>query len=97
MTVPEVDKKLLEELEAMGFPLAHATRSLYYSGNSSLEDAVNWIIDHENDPDIDQMPLVPVDIDLDAPKPFDIPEQVKLKAEELRSFFYVPMLTFNGQ
>ena len=32
MAVREVDKKLLEELEAMGFPLARATRSLYYSG-----------------------------------------------------------------
>jgi hypothetical protein len=32
MVVPEVDKKLLEELEAMGFPVARATRALHYSG-----------------------------------------------------------------
>lgn len=34
MIVPEVDKKLLEELEAMGFPTARATRALHYSGES---------------------------------------------------------------
>jgi hypothetical protein len=32
MVVPEVDKKLLEELEAMGFPTARATRALHYAG-----------------------------------------------------------------
>lgn len=32
MAVPEVDKKLLGDLESMGFPRARATRALYYSG-----------------------------------------------------------------
>ena len=32
MVVPEVDKNILEELEAMGFPKARATRALHYSG-----------------------------------------------------------------
>lgn len=32
MVVPEVDKNLLEELEAMGFSTARATRALHYSG-----------------------------------------------------------------
>lgn len=32
MVVPEVDRKLLEELEEMGFPKARATRALHYSG-----------------------------------------------------------------
>ncbi|MFS7975132.1 putative UBA-like superfamily protein [Helianthus anomalus] len=31
---------------------------LFVQGNSSLEDAINWIADHEDDPDIDQMPSV---------------------------------------
>ncbi|GAB4830236.1 hypothetical protein Ancab_040677 [Ancistrocladus abbreviatus] len=85
MAIPEVNRKLLQELEGMGFPLARATRALHYSGNSSLEDAINWIFDHENDPDIDQMPLVPVEINLEDPKPFDITEEVRIKAEELRN------------
>lgn len=28
------------------------------SGNASLEATINWIVEHENDCDIDQMPLV---------------------------------------
>lgn len=34
MAVPEVDKKLLAELESMGFPTARATRALHYSGEA---------------------------------------------------------------
>ncbi|XP_030933627.1 UBX domain-containing protein 1-like isoform X3 [Quercus lobata] len=85
MAVPQVNKKLLDELEAMGFPRPRATRALHFSGNSSLEAAIEWVIDHENDSDIDQMPLVAVDIDLDSPQPFDITEQMKIKAQELRN------------
>ncbi|KAL9239129.1 hypothetical protein vseg_013478 [Gypsophila vaccaria] len=85
MAVPEVNQRLLEQLEEMGFPYARATRALYYSGNSDLENAITWIVEHENDPDIDQLPLVPVDIDLDAPNPFHITEEVKVKAAELRN------------
>ncbi|KAM7521825.1 hypothetical protein LguiA_011727 [Lonicera macranthoides] len=83
MAVPEVNKKLLTELVEMGFPLARATRALHYSGNIDLEAAINWVVDHENDPDIDEMPLVLVNIDIDTSQP-SITEQVKLKAQELR-------------
>lgn len=34
MVAPEVDQKLLEELEGMGFPKARATWALRYSGKS---------------------------------------------------------------
>ncbi|KDO44900.1 hypothetical protein CISIN_1g0151222mg, partial [Citrus sinensis] len=57
MVEPEVDKELLKELEAMGFPVARATRALHYSGNANVEAAVNWVVEHENDPDIDEMPM----------------------------------------
>jgi uncharacterized UBP type Zn finger protein len=33
MVVPEVNKDMLSELEAMGFSTARATRALHYSGN----------------------------------------------------------------
>ncbi|XP_057472415.1 uncharacterized protein LOC130760993 isoform X1 [Actinidia eriantha] len=87
MAVPEVNKKLLDELEEMGFPLAQATRALHYSGNCSVDAAVNWVFNHQNDPDIDQMPLcsqVPVNIDIDTSDPSNITEEVRLKAQELR-------------
>ncbi|KAG6741533.1 hypothetical protein POTOM_054795 [Populus tomentosa] len=84
MVAPEVDKKILEELEAMGFPTARATRALHYSGNASLEAAVNWVVEHENDPDIDEMPMVPVNSKAEASKPSLTPEEVKQKAQELR-------------
>ncbi|XP_062109190.1 vicilin-like seed storage protein At2g18540 [Humulus lupulus] len=84
MIVPEVDKKLLEELEAMGFPTARATRALHFSGNGSLEAAINWVVEHENDSDIDQMPMVPANTKVEAPKPSLTPEQLKAKQQELR-------------
>ncbi|KAK1351815.1 UBA domain-containing protein [Heracleum sosnowskyi] len=84
MAVPEVNMKLLQELQAMGFPVNRATRALHYSGNSSLEDAINWVIDHETDPDIDEMPLIPVNIEVQASEPPSMTEQLKLKAQELR-------------
>lgn len=84
MVAPEVDQKLLEELEGMGFPKAQATRALHYSGNASLEAAVNWVVEHENDPDIDEMPLVPANTKVEAPKPSLTPEEMKLKAQELK-------------
>ncbi|KAH9649666.1 UBA domain-containing protein [Citrus sinensis] len=87
MVEPEVDKELLKELEAMGFPVARATRALYYSGNASVEAAVNWVVEHENDPDIDEMPMVPVSGGGgggEASKSSLTPEEIKLKAQELR-------------
>ncbi|XP_043719946.1 vicilin-like seed storage protein At2g18540 [Telopea speciosissima] len=86
MVVPEVDMNLLGELEAMGFPKARATRALHYSGNASIEAAVNWVIEHENDPDIDQMPMVPANSKVEAAKskPSLTPEEIKIKQQELR-------------
>ncbi|KAF8646447.1 hypothetical protein HU200_065837 [Digitaria exilis] len=66
MAVPQVDKKMLGELEAMGFPTVRSTRALHFSGNSHLESAVNWLLEHESDPDIDQLPLVPREITIEC-------------------------------
>ncbi|KAI3760256.1 hypothetical protein L1987_50649 [Smallanthus sonchifolius] len=85
MEVEEVNKKLVDELEGMGFPLAPAMRAVYYSGNSSLEDAINWIVDHEDDPDIDQMPPVPLKIEIDDFEASCVSEEVKLTAQKLRT------------
>ncbi|TYI74856.1 hypothetical protein E1A91_D07G233800v1 [Gossypium mustelinum] len=75
---------LLGKLESLGFPRARAVRGLHYTGNTTVEDAVNWLIDHENDADIDQMPLVVINLDVESPQPNDITEAIKLKEQELR-------------
>ncbi|KAK9281233.1 hypothetical protein L1049_004128 [Liquidambar formosana] len=85
MAIPQVDKKLLGELEEMGFSLARATRALHFSGNASLETASNWIVDHDNDSDIDEMPLVPINIDIESAEPSFFTEEMKIKAQELIS------------
>ena len=53
-----VDETLLKELEDMGFPLARATRALHFSGNSTVEGAVNWLEGHGDDADLDEPLLV---------------------------------------
>lgn len=47
-------------LSTVTFPLYFCFFSwnAFPSGNCDLEDAINWIAEHEDDPDIDQMPLV---------------------------------------
>ncbi|KAG0461126.1 hypothetical protein HPP92_021423 [Vanilla planifolia] len=85
MVIPEVDKKLLEELESMGFSTARATRALHFSGNDSVEVAINWVADHEDDPDIDQMPLIPISSKQETSKPSLTTEDVMMKAQELRN------------
>ncbi|GMI69236.1 hypothetical protein like AT1G04850 [Hibiscus trionum] len=82
--VMEVSMKLLGELESLGFPRARAVWGLHYSGNTNIEDAVFWLIDHENDPHIDQMPLVAINMDIESPQPDDITEAIKIKEQELR-------------
>ncbi|KAK2999549.1 hypothetical protein RJ639_023609, partial [Escallonia herrerae] len=52
--------------------------------NSSLEAAATWIVEHENDSDIDEMPLVPASTKAEAPKPSLTPEEMKVKAQELK-------------
>jgi hypothetical protein len=84
MVVPEVNKELLAELEAMGFPTARATRALHFSGNDNIEAAVNWVVENENDPEIDHMPMVPAQGKADPAKPTLSPEEIKAKTQELR-------------
>ncbi|KAJ9565058.1 hypothetical protein OSB04_001024 [Centaurea solstitialis] len=84
MDITKVNSKLLGELEEMGFPLARAMRALHYSGNSSLEDAINYIVEHEDEPEIDQMPSVPIIIEIEGSKSSSMSEEVKLTAQKLR-------------
>ncbi|KAB8087378.1 hypothetical protein EE612_011564 [Oryza sativa] len=84
MVAPEVNKEMLADLEAMGFTTARATRALHFSGNSTIEGAINWLSEHQEDPDIDEPLLVPANTITEANKPSLSPEEMKIKAQELR-------------
>ncbi|KAG6436469.1 hypothetical protein SASPL_101369 [Salvia splendens] len=83
----EVDERMLGELEAMGFSKALAAKALTSSGNSSIEDAINWVVDHGDDVPTSEPspgPEVLENIIIEASLPIQISEQVKLRAQELR-------------
>eukprot|EP00245_Coleochaete_scutata_P014326 TRINITY_DN6061_c0_g1_i1.p1 TRINITY_DN6061_c0_g1~~TRINITY_DN6061_c0_g1_i1.p1 ORF type:complete len:413 (+),score=101.42 TRINITY_DN6061_c0_g1_i1:64-1302(+) len=80
LVVPTVNEELKLELEGMGFSTAKATRALYYSGASDVEGAINWIIEHESDKDIEEMPMVP---EGSSKKPTLTPAEQRAKAQEL--------------
>ncbi|KAK4767104.1 hypothetical protein SAY86_014854 [Trapa natans] len=85
MAIPEaINQKLIKELEVMGFPLARAARALHSSGNNNIEAAIDWIIHHEKDPDIDEMPRVSIELDVRSPEPLFITEEMITKAQQLR-------------
>lgn len=56
---PEVDAALQGQLEAMGFSANKAVRALHFTGTSSLEQAVAWLVEHGEDADIDTPLLIP--------------------------------------
>ncbi|KAF9688402.1 hypothetical protein SADUNF_Sadunf02G0193600 [Salix dunnii] len=53
-------------------------------GNTDIEAAINWIIDHENEPDVDPIPMIAVNIDIDSPQPVQTTGDMEIKAQELR-------------
>jgi hypothetical protein len=56
---PEVDAALQAQLEAMGFAVNKAIRALHFTGTSSLEQAVAWLVEHGEDDSIDEPLLIP--------------------------------------
>ncbi|CAL0304534.1 unnamed protein product [Lupinus luteus] len=80
----KVNEKLLQELESMGIQQPHAIPALYYSGNTSVEKAISWLIHHDTDSDIDEMPLVDVDIPIESTESFPISEEMRIIAQKLR-------------
>ncbi|KAJ1659448.1 ubiquitin C-terminal hydrolase Ubp14 [Dispira simplex] len=49
-----VDKGVLSQLMAMGFPEIRCRRALLHTHNNGAEAAMNWLFEHLDDPDIDE-------------------------------------------
>eukprot|EP00197_Chlamydomonas_leiostraca_P003967 CAMPEP_0202869798 /NCGR_PEP_ID=MMETSP1391-20130828/13304_1 /ASSEMBLY_ACC=CAM_ASM_000867 /TAXON_ID=1034604 /ORGANISM="Chlamydomonas leiostraca, Strain SAG 11-49" /LENGTH=316 /DNA_ID=CAMNT_0049550181 /DNA_START=6 /DNA_END=956 /DNA_ORIENTATION=- len=81
MVEPAVDADIVKELEGMGFGHNRAVRAVYHSGGGGAEAAVQWLMDHEGDADIDA-PLLVTQASEDAASKLT-PEERKRKAAEL--------------
>ncbi|XP_028166955.1 ubiquitin carboxyl-terminal hydrolase 5 [Ostrinia furnacalis] len=46
---PTYDESLLSDLLEMGFPVEACKKALYYTNNSGMEPASNWLMEHMND------------------------------------------------
>merc|ERR1719263_1710451 len=72
----------------MGFPRARAYRALALSGTTTVEGAVNWLVEHSDDADIDEPPPKIRRADAEAKlakanKPKLTPEEAKEQAAKI--------------
>eukprot|EP01023_Acetabularia_acetabulum_P002190 TRINITY_DN10838_c0_g1_i1.p1 TRINITY_DN10838_c0_g1~~TRINITY_DN10838_c0_g1_i1.p1 ORF type:complete len:345 (-),score=101.21 TRINITY_DN10838_c0_g1_i1:209-1243(-) len=79
MVTPEVTDALKSELLEMGFGEHRVVRALYFSGNSTVEGAINWLMEHEGDEDLD----TPLLISKESQKKVLSEEERAEKAKEL--------------
>lgn len=56
--LPPMDQEVLTNLQDMGFPLAACKKAVFFTKNSGLEPATNWIMQHIADDDFTS-PFVP--------------------------------------
>ncbi|XP_032851570.2 ubiquitin carboxyl-terminal hydrolase 5 isoform X1 [Tyto alba] len=50
-TSPMLDESVIIQLVEMGFPMDACRKAVYYTGNSGVEAAMNWVMSHMDDPD----------------------------------------------
>uniref|UniRef100_A0A8C6KBP1 Ubiquitin carboxyl-terminal hydrolase n=1 Tax=Nothobranchius furzeri TaxID=105023 RepID=A0A8C6KBP1_NOTFU len=56
-SAPVLDDSTVSQLCEMGFPLEACRKAVYYTGNTGIDAAMNWIMSHMDDPDF-SAPLV---------------------------------------
>lgn len=47
---PMLDESVIIQLVEMGFPMDACRKAVYYTGNSGVEAAMNWVMSHMDDP-----------------------------------------------
>uniref|UniRef100_A0A0F7Z398 UBX domain-containing protein 1 n=1 Tax=Crotalus adamanteus TaxID=8729 RepID=A0A0F7Z398_CROAD len=61
-----MESTALESLIEMGFPQNRAEKALALTGNQGIEQAMDWLVEHENDPSLDDPYVAPQGHVLDA-------------------------------
>uniref|UniRef100_M4B4P4 Thioredoxin domain-containing protein n=1 Tax=Hyaloperonospora arabidopsidis (strain Emoy2) TaxID=559515 RepID=M4B4P4_HYAAE len=84
MGLPFVDEGLLTQLKEMGFDELRSSKALVATENEGLEEAINWLGDHQDDADIDE-PMKVVDLSKTVPKRELTSEEKAAKVEELKA------------
>uniref|UniRef100_A0A672LW37 Ubiquitin carboxyl-terminal hydrolase n=1 Tax=Sinocyclocheilus grahami TaxID=75366 RepID=A0A672LW37_SINGR len=57
LSAPVLDDSTVSQLCEMGFPLEACRKAVYYTGNTGIDAAMNWVMGHMEDPDF-SAPLV---------------------------------------
>ena len=77
LVLPMVDEKLLEDVKSMGFPELRARKALM-AGSKNVESALDWLLSHENDGDIDEpIKKVPKGQTLASSGPVQVAKSIK--------------------
>lgn len=77
MVPAEVNQVLLEQMVEMGFSKNRSIRALYYTSADVVDQAITWLTENEDDPELDEELLVK------KKKPMT-PEEMKTHLEELK-------------
>jgi len=71
-TEPTVDEAVLNQLIVMGFPEIRCKKALIATGNNGVDMAMNWLLEHMDDPDIDMPTSSSSTINISGPSEADI-------------------------
>ncbi|KAM8940465.1 UBX domain-containing protein 1 isoform 2-T2 [Pelodytes ibericus] len=73
------DSSALESLIEMGFTQARAEKAIAATGNQGIESAMDWLVEHEDDPEVEEEPSTSVSED---PKSTELTEVMDTSAEK---------------
>lgn len=59
VSAPVLDDSTVSQLCEMGFPLEACRKAVYYTGNTGIDAAMNWIMVHMNDAGVQKSGILP--------------------------------------